>query len=226
MKVNIPYMDPMGMHALGFFCLISVQNFWVIAATKRPKLMHQSKANCKLQTLHELIGSLSHYLHGFLHPRWLALGCLNPSTVPLLFFDDISLLSEIAATWTCLTGNKSLAERDQVHLHGHTNWVPQSWAICHWFAKPTCCDQKRGVLLRRHCCTWCWCTLFCQCLRMSWVTACLECNCFMLMVFSWSTESTDWRCICGCCRSLHKLYNYGMFWLNGRDLATSHYRKT
>ena len=144
-------MDPMGMHALGFFCLISVQFFWVIAATKRPKLMHQSKANCKLQTLHELIGSLSHYLHGFLHPRWLALGCLNPSTV----------LPVWQATSLWQRGIRSPA-------WAPPNWVPQSWAICHWFFKTHMLSNQRGFLLRRHCCTWCWCTLFCQCLRMSW----------------------------------------------------------
>ena len=86
----------------------------MIAATKRPKLMHQSKANCKLQTLHELIGSLSHYLHGFLHPRWLALGCVEPINSCHCCCSMISPFSEMAATWTCLTGNKSLAERDQV----------------------------------------------------------------------------------------------------------------
>ena len=32
------------------------------------------------EILHHLIGSLSHYLRGFIHPRWLALGFL-PSTV-------------------------------------------------------------------------------------------------------------------------------------------------
>ena len=41
------------------------------------------------EILHQLIGSLSHYLHGFLHPRWLA-GFL-PSTVVLLREDDINV---------------------------------------------------------------------------------------------------------------------------------------
>ena len=33
------------------------------------------------EILHQLIGTLSHYLQGFLHPRWLGMGFL-PSTVP------------------------------------------------------------------------------------------------------------------------------------------------
>ena len=38
------------------------------------------------EILHQLIGSLSHYLQGFVHPRWCRISAINSSLTSLSFF--------------------------------------------------------------------------------------------------------------------------------------------
>ncbi len=41
------------------------------------------------EILHQLIGSLSHYLRGFIHPRWCRISAINSSTISLLVQDQL-----------------------------------------------------------------------------------------------------------------------------------------
>ena len=90
------------------------------------------------EILHQLIGSLSHYPHGFIHPRWLALGCVEPSTAATVVLRR-SLPSQKLPLPKC-------ARQQVFGREGSgpdTNWVPQSWAICHLvFQNPHVVTQR------------------------------------------------------------------------------------
>ena len=61
---------------------------------KRGKGWKRGERLLMAEILHQLIGSLSHYLQGFKHPRWCRISSINRMFVSLFFF-SISLGFEV-----------------------------------------------------------------------------------------------------------------------------------
>ena len=152
----------------------------------------------------------------FIHPRWLALECVEPINSCHCCSSMISPFSEMAAT--------KIWQATSLWQRGIRTGYQLSAAVMgnmpFGFSKPTCCDQPTRVF----CCAG---TVVLDVDAPSSASAlgCLEQWClFGVQLFYIDGVQLiyriykHWRCICGCCRSLHKLYNYGMFWLNGSSL--------
>ena len=100
MYVDVPYMEHMGYIILGFVLVVSllcvfschVSRFVQHADFEREILIETFRGNLgkwlvlanfqsyKLlmaEILHQLIGSLSHYLQGFIHPGWCRISAIN-----------------------------------------------------------------------------------------------------------------------------------------------------
>ncbi len=72
------------------------------------------------EILHQLIGSLSHYLQGFIHPRWLAR--FQPSTVPWLL--ALSHTSPSLASYRLPWSLPSMGGHCPSHVGSECFWIP------------------------------------------------------------------------------------------------------
>ena len=59
----------------------------------------------------QLIGSLPHYLQGFVHPRWCRISSINsPITKPVIFAEDVFGSEEQQKIWKEMNGQEGTQE--------------------------------------------------------------------------------------------------------------------
>ena len=58
------------------------------------------------EILHQFIGSLSHYLPGFIHPRWCRISSIN-SMIQVLWFEKKGGLQDLPVSCVALCGKLS-----------------------------------------------------------------------------------------------------------------------
>ena len=87
------------------------------------------------EILHQLIGSLSHYLQGFIHPRWCRISSIN--SISCIFgwnmFFEIRSLSKSVDIWrNCILPQLSICE-DFSTLSTHITWKLQHKTKAGWW---------------------------------------------------------------------------------------------